>query len=156
MTQKALLQSAGDGTAVPQGYVGEVRFFIQSAPVNVSTNTNWTNLGSVIVPKGIWEVSGYSLVTQTGSVSFSEGCTIAYSLDSTSGFSDFDASFARTNTIVASMTTATVTQARFAASGTFGVLSVLSDTTYYFKFRNVISSGSVDLIGSKLFFKRIA
>ena len=156
MTQKALLQSAGDGTAVPQGYVGEVRSFVQSAPINISSNTNWTNLGSVIVPKGTWEVYGYSVITQTGSASFSEGCTIAYSLDSTSGFSDFDTSAARTNTIAASMTATAVTQARFVASGTFGVLNVLSDTTYYFKFRNVISSGSVDLIGCKLFFKRIA
>lgn len=57
MTQKALLQSAGDGTAVPAGYVGERITWITApssfAPTTVETD--WTNAFITLTP-GIWMV----------------------------------------------------------------------------------------------------
>lgn len=58
MTQKALLQSAGDGTAVPSGYVGEKIIASQSSGTFAqSTNANqWYDLLSTPITKGIWDV----------------------------------------------------------------------------------------------------
>lgn len=57
MTQKALLQSAGDGTAVPSGYVGEI--YDQTIDVGVTINLNtWTQLGSgFTLGPGVWLIS---------------------------------------------------------------------------------------------------
>lgn len=58
MTQKALLQSAGDGTAVPSGYVGEV---ISASPASniVPTGSNVIiTLASIVLTPGTWMVQG--------------------------------------------------------------------------------------------------
>lgn len=55
MPNKQLLQSAGDGTAVPTGYVGE-------NVTNTSTTTittSFQNLVSITLNKGYWLVFGY-------------------------------------------------------------------------------------------------
>lgn len=62
MTQKALLQAAGDGTAAPAGSVGEVKF--------LSTTTN-TALQTVVgnqltLSAGIWIVSAQCDISGTG------------------------------------------------------------------------------------------
>ena len=59
MTQKALLQGAGDGTAVPQGYVGEN---IKNAPsgntaITTFTTTDLTGTNTGLTP-GIWLLIG--------------------------------------------------------------------------------------------------
>lgn len=54
MTQKALLQAAGDGTTTPSGYVGEV---ISSTGTANVLNTGYTNLTSITLTPGAWEVS---------------------------------------------------------------------------------------------------
>jgi hypothetical protein len=55
MTQKALLQSAGDGTAVPAGYVGETL----SNTTTTTITTSFQNLVSITLNKGYWLVFGY-------------------------------------------------------------------------------------------------
>ncbi len=62
MTQKALLQAANDGTAVPAGYVNEVRY---------SSNTTNTSSSGVTGPSltlspGVWLVSGQMAISGTG------------------------------------------------------------------------------------------
>lgn len=57
MTQKALLQSAGDGTAVPAGYVGERKLASASADISLSTSISDVGLSFTLEP-GEWVV-GY-------------------------------------------------------------------------------------------------
>lgn len=56
MTQKNLLQSAGDGTAVPSGYVGEVITW-STVPTTqtFTTEADWTN-AVITVPSGVWRL----------------------------------------------------------------------------------------------------
>lgn len=56
MTQKALLQSAGDGTAVPQGYVGEEKQTILG--VNFSLTTSLSDVMTLSLDTGVWLI-GY-------------------------------------------------------------------------------------------------
>jgi len=57
MTQKSQLQSAGDGTAVPSGYVGERK--ISSASTNITLSTSVSDIGlSFTLEPGEWIV-GY-------------------------------------------------------------------------------------------------
>lgn len=61
MTQKALLQSAGDGTAVPSGYVGEVISASQAGTtISVTANT-WTDITgcSITLTAGTWDLNAY-------------------------------------------------------------------------------------------------
>jgi hypothetical protein len=62
MTQKALLQSAGDGTAVPTGYVGEHLEALATSVILGSTSagvfTTITTLSNV--PAGKWKLEFYS------------------------------------------------------------------------------------------------
>jgi hypothetical protein len=52
MTAKAQLQSAGDGTAVPSGYVGEIKQF--TILTNTIANATNTNIASIVLNKGIY------------------------------------------------------------------------------------------------------
>ena len=57
MTQKALLQGAGDGTAVPAGYVGQV---IQASPAtNITPGASGVNINicSITLTPGIWQIN---------------------------------------------------------------------------------------------------
>lgn len=62
MTQKALLQSAGDGTAVPSGYIGEV---LSSNTSGTTISTSGTQSLSLTLTAGIWAT--YISVTYNGS-----------------------------------------------------------------------------------------
>lgn len=53
MAQKQLLQSAGDGTAVPAGYVGEVRSFTFNVN-QTTTGTNQISLADQTISAGRW------------------------------------------------------------------------------------------------------
>jgi len=55
MTQKALLQSAGDGSAVPAGYVGEVLSYIFNTN-QTTTATNQISLSDQTISAGRWIV----------------------------------------------------------------------------------------------------
>lgn len=55
MTQKSLLQSAGDGTAVPTGYVGEVLKQTRAIGSALSLTSGIpTNITSITLPAGNW------------------------------------------------------------------------------------------------------
>lgn len=55
MTQKALLQSAGDGTAVPAGYVGQILSNEGSTQASVGGTT--TDLVVLNIPQGVWQIT---------------------------------------------------------------------------------------------------
>lgn len=77
MTQKALLQSAGDGTAVPSGYVGEIKSAERTT--NIGGLTAGSSLGiSVTVSAGTWiYVFKSDVIASTDmSVRCKEGSTI--------------------------------------------------------------------------------
>jgi hypothetical protein len=68
MTQKSLLQSAGDGTAVPSGYVGE-RFSLTGSDIGLSTST--TSVISQPLTAGIWLINaGVSAVSSANNTIF--------------------------------------------------------------------------------------
>lgn len=57
MPSKNLLQAAGDGTAVPAGYVGET-FKGSGSKSDIATNTP-TTIATIPIPSaGIWRISG--------------------------------------------------------------------------------------------------
>jgi hypothetical protein len=69
MTQKALLQSAGDGTVTPAGYVGEI--FRLDSPVLIPSASNQTWTMTTIPSKGVWSFDvfyGFSWTTTPTSV----------------------------------------------------------------------------------------
>jgi hypothetical protein len=148
------------GTAVPAGYVGEVKTAIQSGAISITSSSNWTNISSVILTKGVWSVSIHAVAAvTTPGAAYTEGPRIGYSTDATTGFSDLDGSIARSNTTGFSTTapvTSTITQQRFVASATCVPIVVAADTTYYLKASNNVSSGTMDIAGGRLIFIRIA
>lgn len=79
MTQKSLLQSAGDGTAVPAGYVGEVLVSTGTGTSSPAASGTWSSIESLTLTKGTWMVSGVSFCfipsgsTHTGFVAFFTG-----------------------------------------------------------------------------------
>ena len=81
MTQKALLQSAGDGTAVPQGYVGEVQVF--SGRINMSTSYQTNASGTLSA--GTWLVNAFSGAATTAFSDTSLSFTLKTSSESDAG-----------------------------------------------------------------------
>jgi hypothetical protein len=60
MTQKTLLQSAGDGTTVASGYVGE-RLLSTGTEVSLPSGTITTNLGTgITLTPGVWIVQAFA------------------------------------------------------------------------------------------------
>ena len=69
MTQKALLQSAGDGTAVPQGYVGETKVNSETGTVAPGATDTWASIESITLGRGTWLVTGIGYYfTATGTL----------------------------------------------------------------------------------------
>jgi hypothetical protein len=63
MTQKALLQSAGDGTAAPAGYIGE-RLLSSGTEISLPSGTITTNLGTgITLTPGVWMVQAHSVAS---------------------------------------------------------------------------------------------
>jgi hypothetical protein len=56
MTAKAQLQSAGDGTAIPVGMIGEI-LEVQSSNASVTTGS-YAQVVSLTLTAGVWSVSG--------------------------------------------------------------------------------------------------
>jgi hypothetical protein len=65
MTQKSLLQSAGDGTAVPAGMIGEI-LEVQSSNASVTT-ASYAQVVSLTLTAGVWSVSGTNETDGTAS-----------------------------------------------------------------------------------------
>jgi hypothetical protein len=58
MTQKALLQSAGDGTAIAAGYVGETLSIISTGTLQIPTPPTGDISGmSLSLPPGVWRLA---------------------------------------------------------------------------------------------------
>lgn len=66
MTQKALLQSAGDGTAVPSGYIGQVLQTTQGVTATLGAAANLTSLS---VTPGVWLLTAEFSVLDTAGAS---------------------------------------------------------------------------------------
>lgn len=62
MTQKALLQSAGDGTAIPAGAVGEVKYL----NTNASSSAAFVSGNPLTLSAGIWFLSAQATIQGTG------------------------------------------------------------------------------------------
>ncbi len=80
MTQKALLQSAGDGTTTPAGYAGEV--VRSQGSTSLGATTGIVNITSVQIGAGTWILSGW-LQTTLGS-----DTTVSALISDTSGTSN--------------------------------------------------------------------
>lgn len=62
MTQKNLLQSAGDGTAIPAGVVGETIQFTPNVAITCTNASTWYVSSSVgTLTPGVWLISGSML-----------------------------------------------------------------------------------------------
>lgn len=153
MTQKALLQSAGDGTAIAAGYVGELRQQKTASPLSLSSGSGsfplWSG-GAITLSKGVWLPMINVQGSDTGSVTFTESMRIGFSTDSsTSTWSDLDSTGISNNTTITPQLvlgvggTFTATNLRIAESSVFSPIQVSADNTiYYVKFHNRISSGT--------------
>ena len=135
------IQGRKSNVAIPAGYVGEVRSIIQSTTFSITTSTNWTNVNNTFVQitPGVWRVFARAGFVATGSVTLNEASTIGYSTDSSTGFSDVDATIARSNGLFGTNPgplNTSLTQVRWASSGEFGIINVTANTNYYFKVRN--------------------
>ena len=103
MTQKALLQSAGDGSAVPAGYVGEVRNFT-SRTISATTTGMTASLALDTLTPGRWHIVPNAAAVATA------GATSAEVIISTNNSNDATGSigsYSAANT--ASLTTGTWT-----------------------------------------------
>jgi hypothetical protein len=106
MTQKSLLQSAGDGTAVPAGYVGET---LRSL---VSSETSWP------VSTGVWgDFSSLTLTSGTWLINF------------TFHFSKFDATYGNSNRIDFVGVGVSTTSGNSTTNLTYGVNAAKFDNT---------------------------
>jgi hypothetical protein len=123
MTQKALLQSAGDGTAVPSGYVGEIKTVTYSTTLVANT---WGTSSALSIGPGIYQVVLYSRTN--GASSFAAA---GFSIDSgATTFSDLAIDSANPNIVQA--ITSSASDASF--TGTF-IINVTTTTNYYAKTR---------------------
>lgn len=121
MTQKALLQSAGDGTAIAAGYVGEVR-----SVTNLLTpiTTTWVTGSALLITKGVY------IVTVFGSGSGNNGTRVCQSV----GFSTDSSA----TTFSDQLAGVNVFQGAIAPDGRgqingVSVVNVLNDSNYYLK-----------------------
>lgn len=118
MTAKALLQSAGDGTAVPAGCIGEMIVGTQSAGT-AAVNGSYAALTNVSLTKGIW------LVSANASASLAGGISLELTVSTTS------ASAAGTTTGTTRVFGAMNSSAGIGGAQTVFSLNVASTTTYY-------------------------
>ena len=121
MTQKALLQSAGDGSAIPAGYVGEVKSITNSlTPVT----TNWVTGSALLITKGVY------IVTVFGSGAGNNGSRTAQSVgfSTDSSATTFSDQLAGVNVFQGAI----ATDGRAHING-MSIINVLSDTNYYLK-----------------------
>lgn len=147
-----------DGVAVATGYIGEVKSVAQSGTITITTNANFVNIGSVLVPKGVWDVYLYAAISTTSSVTFGERPVLGFSSDSSTGFSDRDLTVALSKEVWSGIgpVGTSLSNSRWFASGPCVPINISVDTTYYLKMSNNVTAGTMDINGARLIFKRIA
>ena len=86
MTQKNLLQAAGDGTAVPAGYVGQV---IEGTSAGLSLSNGASRAqtaAAVTLTPGVWLINGYGQYGTSVSTSVSRLNQIYYNITTSTEF----------------------------------------------------------------------
>lgn len=82
MTQKQMLFSAGDGTSVPAGNVGEI---IQSAVTvlaNVGASNQWFDATSITLTPGVWLINSVIYYDRNGATITDSSLVIGLSVNS--------------------------------------------------------------------------
>jgi|NOAtaT_7_FD_contig_61_3943662_length_3483_multi_2_in_0_out_0_2 hypothetical protein len=69
MTQKAQLQSAGDGTAVPTGYVGEYKEALGNYTAVGNNVFTATGNSGVALTSGVWDIQGFYTINAASGTS---------------------------------------------------------------------------------------
>ncbi len=105
MTQKSLLQSAGDGTAVAAGYVGERISANPASSVSAAASNSWVNLCSITLTPGVWLVNGTSVFTAIGATHTRVGSGISLTsgnidISTNSAISILDSNISTSNTYI--------------------------------------------------------
>lgn len=134
MTQKALLQSAGDGTAIPSGYVGETKTVTYSATLVANT---FSTSSALNIGPGVYQVILYSRTA--GSTTYAG---MGFSTDSGAAtFTDIALDSASPN--FAQIATGSTFDCCFTANY---IVTVSSTTNYYAKIRATSSvAGRVNM-----------
>lgn len=138
MTQKALLQSAGDGTAVPAGYVGQVITASGTRAFSGVTGSTWyvgtlSSGSGITLPPGVWLV-GYSLeTTWTGGTNAIT--TSVLTTDTADGVlsNNTSASLTSSRAFLGNLEGFTATNTVPVRKEASGYLNVTSNTTYTIK-----------------------
>lgn len=134
MTQKALLQGAGDGTAVPVGYVGEL---IESNVNSVNVTTTIASATSITLTPGVWDIG--ATVGINTNANGNGWCLIGVSTSSSAVIGSQGKNFTYTGSIssIGFTTSATLTPSR---------VILTSNTTYHAVIQsnaNMTSAGHV-------------
>lgn len=147
MPQKQLLQSAGDGTAVPAGYVGEVVRSTQTGnSLTTTTGNTWidgSGAGSITLTAGKWLVTYKAtarlFVTGTGQVMI--GNVALFSTETGTQIADTISTFG----VDVSNTTM-----NFPVSGSTYVSTNGTVISFNLRNRNASNLDSLQIIGSSL------
>ena len=141
MTQKALLQSAGDGTAVPQGYVGQ-KITWSTPPAAetalTTTETDWANASFQLTP-GIWHIfcSVTALLITPAVIGAEAGIYLKITDGSNAVINQLDRSLYIRTQVAANA----VSQSPIVMSD---IITVTSTTTYKIRGQKYQSSGTAD------------
>lgn len=117
MTQKALLQSAGDGTAIPAGYVGDYKVSNPASTVSFGASAAATNVTNINLTPGLYMLTGMVRMNISGTVT-------AYFAGISTSVNSFD-SFSHI-----SGASATVTSATYVTTTT-RIVNISAPTIYY-------------------------
>ena len=134
MTQKALLQSAGDGTAVPVGYVGELKTASPASVVNFGATAAVTNITSVTLTPGLYMLTGMVRINISGTA-------VAYFAVISTSINSFDSSSH------ISGASATISGTTYVPTTT-RIVNISATTTYYFKRSTATVTGAYIMVGT--------
>ena len=93
MTQKALLQSSGDGTAVPAGYIGEtINVDITSSVATTVANTPVDCAQTITLTPGVWKLEAAGQMRMSGAAGRATGPAYGHVQLTDSANTELDAS----------------------------------------------------------------
>ena len=88
MTTVNTLQSGGQGTAIPSGYIGQQLISTVSASTNFTANNAWFDMTSLSIAQGVWAVSLHTAVLYNTTNTTADYANFGISVDSGITFSD--------------------------------------------------------------------